>query len=244
MDIVVLVLAATGTALATGLGAIPVWFLGARAEQLRPLLWGGTVGMMTVASIVGLLRPALQEGGVAEVTAGLAAGVVFFVASRRLTDRPRFDGLRNRGLRLSFLVFAVLFVHSLPEGFAIGTAYASDRAGLSLFVIVAIALHNVPEGTSIAVPMSEAGFSRSSQFWAAVATSAPQPPGAVAAYLVVEHFEALLPASFAFAAGAMLALVALELVSIAFAPPRRARGAAGAIFGGILMFGLAVLLQP
>ena len=43
-----------------------------------------------------------------------------------------------RGVRTSILVFAVLLVHSLPEGFAIGTAYASDTAGLSLFVIVAI----------------------------------------------------------------------------------------------------------
>jgi ZIP family zinc transporter len=244
MDIVVLVLAATGTALATGVGAVPVFFLGARAEQLRPLLWGGTVGMMTIASIVGLLRPALQEGGVVEVAAGLAAGVFFLFASRRLIDRPRFESLRGPGLRLSFLVFAVLFVHSLPEGFAIGTAYASDKSGLSLFVIVAIALHNVPEGTSIAVPMSVAGFSRSQQFWAAVATSAPQPPGAVAAYLVVEHFEALLPASFAFAAGAMLALVVIELVPVAFAQPQRARGSVGALAGGALMLGLAVLLQP
>jgi ZIP family zinc transporter len=244
MDIVVLVLAATGTAVATGLGALPVFFLGARAGQLRPLLWGATVGMMTIASLVGLLRPALQEGGIAEVAGGTAAGIAFLVGSRRFVDRPRFESLGGPGLRLSFLVFAVLFVHSVPEGFAIGTAYASERARLSLFVIVAIALHNVPEGTSIAVPMDAAGFGHWQLFWAAVATSAPQPPGAVAAYLVVERFDSLLPASFAFAAGAMLALVALELVPIAFAPPRRGRGAAGAILGGTLMFGLAVLLQP
>ena len=50
---------------------------------------------------------------------------------------------------LSLLVFLVLFVHSFPEGFAIGTAYASDVSGLSLFVILAIGLQNVPEGTSV-----------------------------------------------------------------------------------------------
>lgn len=244
MDIAVLLLAASATALATGLGAIPVFMLGRRAEALRPLLMGATVGMMTIASFVGLLRPALQEGSAFEVAAGTAAGVAFLIASRTLIDRPRFEGVRGRGLRLSFLVFAVLFVHSLPEGFAIGTAYASDRAGLSLFVIVAIALHNVPEGTSIAVPMSAAGFGRSQQFWAAVATSAPQPPGALVAYFVVERFEALLPASFAFAAGAMLALVVVELVPVAFAQPHRAGGSVGALVGGMFMLGLAVLLQP
>jgi zinc transporter ZupT len=70
-------------------------------------------------------------------------------------------------------VFAVLLVHSLPEGFAIGTAYASDREGLGLFVLLAIALQNVPEGTTSAIPMHDAGFSRRQQFWGAVATSAP-----------------------------------------------------------------------
>ena len=83
-------------------------------------------------------------------------------------------------------------------------------------MILAIGLQNVPEGTSVAIPMAEAGFSRTSQFWAAVLTSAPQPVGAVLAFLVVEHVRGLLPASFAFAAGAMLALVAFELVPQAF----------------------------
>ena len=57
-------------------------------------------------------------------------------------------GRSGPGSRTSALVFLVLFVHSLPEGFAVGTAFASDRAGLSLFVILAIAIQNIPEGTS------------------------------------------------------------------------------------------------
>ena len=110
----------------------------------------------------------------------------------------------------------MLFVHSIPEGFAMGTAYASERQGLGLFVILAIALQNVPEGTTSAIPMHDAGFSRWQQFWAAVLTSAPQPVGAIAAYLLVEEIDGLLPVSFAFAAGAMLSLVVVEIVPQAF----------------------------
>jgi len=208
MDLVSLFLVASATALATGLGALPVFFMGARAELLRPVLLGTAIGAMTVASLVGLLKPAVDEGSTIEVVAGLFSGVLLLVAARRLlAGRDVHVGaLRGAGVRLSVLVFGVLLVHSLPEGLAIGTAYASDLAGLSLFVILAIGLQNIPEGTSVAIPMSEAGFSRSSQFWAAVLTSAPQPIGAVLAFLVVEHVQGLLPASFAFAAGAMLAL--------------------------------------
>ena len=79
-------------------------------------------------------------------------------------------------------------------------------------MIVAIALQNIPEGTSVAIPMAAAGFGRAQQFWAAVATSAPQPVAAVVAYALVEQVDGLLPVSFAFAAGAMLSLVALEVL--------------------------------
>ena len=50
--------------------------------------------------------------------------------------------------------------------------------------------------------MREAGFTAAQQFWAAVATSAPQPVGAVIAFALVELVDGLLPASFAFARNA------------------------------------------
>ncbi|HSC22007.1 MAG TPA: ZIP family metal transporter, partial [Solirubrobacterales bacterium] len=136
----------------------------------------------------------------------------------------------------------VLFVHSLPEGLAIGTAYASDTAGLGLFVIVAIAIQNIPEGTSVAIPMETAGFGRARQFWAAVGTSAPQPVGAVIAYLAVEEVSALLPFSFAFAAGAMLSLIAIEMLPQAYAGRGRFGPTFGLLAGAGVMLGLDLLL--
>lgn len=243
MDVVLLALAASGTALATGLGAVPVFLMGVRANALRPVLLGTAIGAMTVASIVGLLMPALDEGSPASVAAGFAAGVLLLVAAKAFLDsrEVHIGELRGSGVRLSVLVFGVLLVHSLPEGLAIGTAYASDRAGLSLFVILAIALQNIPEGTSVALPMDVAGFSRSRQFWAAVLTSAPQPVGAVVAFLVVDQVRGLLPASFGFAAGAMLALVTFELVPQVLARGRIVGAGAGALAGAGAMLFLAAV---
>lgn len=244
MEIAVLVLAGSGTALATGLGALPVARLGAHADTLRPALWGLTVGLMTVASIVGLLLPALDEGAGATVAAGVATGVVFLLASRRLLEARdvHVGQLRGAGVRRSVLVFGVLLVHSLPEGLAIGTAYASDTEGLGLFVILAIALQNIPEGTSVAIPMESAGFGPRQQFWAAVLTSSPQPFGAVLAYLLVEEIAGLLPFSFAFAAGAMLCLVAVELVPQTFRRGSLRLSAGGTLAGALVMLGLAAAL--
>jgi ZIP family zinc transporter len=242
-EVGILLLAACGTALATGLGAIPVFLLGSRAKRLTPLLLGFAAGAMGVAAIAGLLLPALEEGTPAEVIAGLVVGAGFVWFARQRLDRDvGFMGRDGAGARTSALVFVVLFVHSLPEGLAVGTAFASDRSGLSLFVILAIALQNVPEGTSVAIPMQEAGFSRGRQFWAAVATSAPQPVGALIAFFAVEEVSGLLPFSFAFAAAAMGALVAVELLPKAFAG-RDVGGAVGGILAGAaLMLALSFAL--
>jgi ZIP family zinc transporter len=244
MEFAVLGLAGTATAFATGLGTVPVFLLGDRATQLRPFLWGATVGLMGVASVVGLLLPALDEDGGQTVAAGLVVGILFLLGSRRLLAKRdvHVGQLRGAGVRRSLLVFGVLLVHSLPEGFAIGTAFASDTEGLALFIFLAIALQNVPEGTSVAIPMQGAGFDRAQQFWAAVLTSAPQPFGAVIAYVAVEQIDALLPFSFAFAAGAMLALVVVELAPEAYARGGRVLAAAGTAFGAALMLVLAAVL--
>ncbi|HEX7291524.1 MAG TPA: ZIP family metal transporter [Conexibacter sp.] len=239
----ILLLAASGTALATGIGAIPVFLLGTQAELLTPYLLGFAVGVMGVAAIAGLLIPAAQEGSAAEVLAGLAIGVAFLVLVRR-HRRPDagFMGRTGPSARTSGLVFLVLLVHSLPEGFAVGTAFASDRAGLSSFVILAIAIQNVPEGTSVAIPMERAGFGHARQFWAAVATSAPQPVGALVAFVAVEQVSGLLPVSFAFAAGAMLALIVAEMLPTAYADSRRAGPSAGVALGAVLMLALSLAL--
>ena len=193
---------------------------------------------------MGLLIPALDEGSVGAVVAGFSVGVVFLLVSRAVLEARdvHVGQFRGAGVRRSVLVFAVLLVHSLPEGLAIGTAFASDTEGLGLFVILAIALQNIPEGTSVAIPMDAAGFRPGQQFWAAVLTSAPQPFGAILAYLLVEQVEGLLPFSFAFAAGAMLCLVVVEIAPEAFRRGSRLLAVAGTTAGALLMLALAALL--
>jgi ZIP family zinc transporter len=236
-----LIAAASLTALATGLGVIPVWALGERANAWEPGLLGLAGGVMAVAAIGGLLVPALDESPPMTVAIAALAGITFLTIAREWMSRGESGRRLSASRRTALLVFAVLFVHSLPEGFAVGTAYASDTEGLGLFIVLAIAIQNIPEGTSVAIPMEAAGASTSQQFWAAVGTSAPQPIGAVVAYLLVEEIDGLLGASFAFAAGAMLALVAVEMGPDAM---RRSRPLAitGFAAGALAMASLAIAL--
>lgn len=239
-ELLVVFLAGLATMIATGFGVIPVVLLGARAELWRPLLAGLAVGAMAVASVIGLIEPGLELGSPGEVYGGLALGAVMFFAIRAaLNSREVSIGdIRGADVRRAALIFTVLFVHSLPEGFAVGTAYAAPDKEIGLFVILAIALQNVPEGTSVAIPMQDAGVGFWRQFWAATATSAPQPIGAVLAYLAVDQISGLLPISFGFAAGAMLVLVVIEMIPQAYTRYSYGRALVGTALGAAMIFGL------
>src|SRR5215212_5599199 len=172
MDVAVLALAGGATALATGLGAVPVFLLGPRAERLRPFLWGSAVGLMAVASIVGLLLPAVGEGddlavarsgGRGRVSAHLAAPARARRRTRRQAAwrrRPALDAGLRRAARAQ------------PAG------GIRDRDRVRLGHARPRALHRAgdrtaerPGGTSVAIPMESAGFGAAQQFWAAVLTS-------------------------------------------------------------------------
>jgi len=92
-DILVLLLAASATALATGIGAVPVFLFGPRVERATPFLLGLAAGVMGVAAVAGLLIPATEEGSLAEVVAGSALGVAFLVAGLALAARAWGTGV-------------------------------------------------------------------------------------------------------------------------------------------------------
>ena len=243
-DALLLTAIAAATVLATGIGALPVIALGvARARAAQGVLSGFAAGVMAVAAIVGLLVPAAQQGSGANVGLAAIAGALALVLSRRLLNaRAHRDG-RSEAKARSLLVIGVLFAHSLPEGLAIGSAFASAEVGLSAFVIAAIAIQNIPEGTATAAAMQPAGYGRSKQFWGAVLTSVPQVPGALLAWVAVEQIRGLLPVSFALAGGAMLALVVVDLLPDAYKHAPHARVVAGTAIGAAIMLAVGSALD-
>lgn len=243
-DALLLTAIAAGTALATGLGALPVLALGGeRARAAQGVLSGFAAGVMAVAAVVGLLKPAAEQGSAATVAVAAAAGALALVLSRRALGRHAEHDGRSEADTRSLLVIGVLFAHSLPEGFAIGSAFASSQAGLGAFVIAAIAIQNVPEGTATAAAMQAAGSGRSQQIWGAILTSVPQVPGALVAWLAVEQIQGLLPASFALAGGAMLALVVVDLLPDAWKHASHLRVIAGMTLGAALMLAVGAALE-
>lgn len=245
MSITGLFLAACATALATGLGAVPVYVFGSDAPWVKPVLWGVAFGVMGVAAIQGLLLPGLRNSGHLGVWIGVVAGVVFLLAARQLLGKRhvRVGAASGADARRALLIFVVLFVHSLPEGLALGAAWASGSANLGLFVFLAIALQNIPEGTAAAIPLRGAGYGMRRSVIAAVLTSAPQPVGALAAYALVTSVQSLLGPSFGFAAGAMLALVIVEIAPATLKGPNRLAGLGAAVAAAAVTVALGLMLS-
>jgi zinc transporter ZupT len=231
-------IAALATALATGLGALPFLVV---PEMSR--LWLGVsnavAGGVMLGASVGLIREGATYG-VARTAGGAAAGVVFIVAVRRLLagrEELAVGTLRGADALKAFMIVAVMTAHSFTEGVGIGVAYGGGEA-LGALITVAIAVHNIPEGLAISLVLVPRGVSvRNAAGWS-VFSSLPQPLMAVPAFVFVEVFEPILPAGLGFAAGAMLWMVAAELLPDALAEaPAKAVALAGAIsFAAMIVF--------
>lgn len=205
--------AAAITAVATGLGAVPLWFVSReRAESLARMGSGAAALLMTAASGV-LLWQGVSLGRTSTV-AGAAVGALALLLFRRSVgphDDLVLGRLRGADALKALVIVAVMTAHSFSEGVGVGVSYGdSNRFGI--LMTLAIALHNIPEGLAISVVLVPRGATvRTAALWS-VFSSLPQPLIAPLAYLFVEQFQAVLPFGLGLAAGAMLWMVVSELL--------------------------------
>ena len=137
--------------LATGLGVLPVVALRGDDPKWQGITAAAAGGMMLSASTFALAEKAFNRGAAVDVLAGMAAGALFvgFCAGAIARRRWHISGVSEAGSRRSVLMVAMLFVHSIPEGVAIGVGYATGELNFGLLLAVVIAVHNIPEGLSL-----------------------------------------------------------------------------------------------
>lgn len=232
------------TAAATGLGALPFLVVPRPSRRWLGGANAAAAGLMAAASI-GLV----QEGAVLDVAGvawGAAAGVVFLLVSRTLLssrDEPVALGeLRGGDALKAVLVVAVMTTHSFTEGVGVGVSFGGGET-LGAFITVAIAVHNIPEGIAISLVLVPRGESVARAAGWSVVSSLPQPLLAVPAFLFVETFRSYLPAGLGFAAGAMFAMVALELIPDALEETDGWSVAATAVLAGAAMLAFQAWLR-
>ena len=205
------VIYSTLTAFATGIGAVPFFFAKNIARSWLGIANAMAAGFMTAASF-GLLLEGV-EYGMPRTAVGIVLGVALIALMRRLfrDHEVHWGELDSRDSFKILSILAIMTVHSFTEGVGVGVAFGGGDA-LGIYITTAIAIHNIPEGLAISLVMVPRGTSPAKAGLWSIMSSLPQPLMAVPAYLMVELFRPTLPVGLGFAAGAMLWMVAVELV--------------------------------
>ncbi len=205
--------AASLTALATGLGALPFFLFRQMSRS-----WLGISNSIAAGFMLGASAALFWEGadaGIVRTVLGALVGVGFIEVTRRRLglehEHVHLGVLRGADARAGLLIVTVMTVHSFTEGVGVGVSFGGGEA-LGAFITAAIAVHNIPEGLAISLVLVPRGVTAWRAAGWSVFSSLPQPLMAVPAFLLVEWFEPMLPVGLGFAGGAMVWMVAVELV--------------------------------
>lgn len=235
-------------AFATALGTVPVMFSQRLSERVQDTLFGFGAGVMLAACSFSLVIPGLaaaREGGAGPWAAGgtigaaILLGALALLVMERLLPHEHFikgvEGQTSRTLRRTWLFVFAIALHNLPEGLAIGVAYAGAdplRAGT---LTAGIAIQDVPEGLVVAVALLAAGYRRALAVGLGMASGLVEPFGAVLGATIVGYSAHLLPWGLGFAAGAMLFVISHEIIPESHRKGHEAWATGGLMIGFVIM---------
>ncbi len=243
-DLAKVFLYALGTALCTGLGALPFLFYRNATRTWLGAFNAAAAGLMLAASF-GLLYEGLSHH-VGRLTVGALGGIAFIAWGSRFLQRHDSLGLENlsgRDARKALLVLGTMTLHSFAEGIGLGVSFGGGSS-LGLVITLAIAVHNVPEGLAISLVLAPRGVAVWRAAWWSVFSSLPQPLLAPPAFLFVETFRAYLPVGLGFAAGAMIWMVFSEILPDALETAHPGLVATAVTLTAMAMVVFQALLRP
>jgi ZIP family zinc transporter len=207
----------------TGVGGLISLLFDFSGGKKLSFLLAASGGVMISISLVELIPEAIEVGSKAMAAVGLLLGVLaLFILDMVLPHthsslfgcgkRGVYHGERTAKLRsVGVLIGLGIAMHNLPEGLAIGAAYAHQES-LGFGVSLMIAAHNIPEGMAMAVPLKAGNLKPSSVVWSTVLAGIPVGIGALAGALLGQVSPMVLSVCMGFAAGAMMYVVSDELI--------------------------------
>lgn len=257
-------MAAAGTGftfLMTTLGAAVVFLVGKNMSgAVQKIFLGFAAGVMIAASVWSLLIPAIEEAeakgqiGWIPAAGGLVLGALFLYLLDRLIPHLHREGNVQEGLsssmkRTSLLVMAVT-LHNIPEGMAVGLAFAlaAQQGGgvgayaAAIALAIGIGIQNFPEGAAIALPLRQEGKSAGKAFAMGSLSGVVEPIFGILTVLIAGFIAPYMPWMLSFAAGAMLYVVVEELIPEANLGEHSNAGTLGVMSGFIIMMVLDVAL--
>lgn len=206
------------TALMTTTGAFIVFFSDKPEKRFSVIAESSAAGIMLAASFFSLLNPAFEYSArlpaCVTVTLGFCIGGAFIVFTDRLLSRS--ERSEASGNKKSRLLYAAVTLHNVPEGMAVGVAFAGGAFFPAAMLTFGIGIQNIPEGLCVACPLRARGLSRKKSFFLSFLSGAAEIPAAVIGAVAATFIGNLMPWALSFASGAMVAVTAAELIPESF----------------------------
>lgn len=216
----------------TALGAALVFATRGMRQKLLDGMLGFAGGVMIAASYWSLLGPSIEMSANLRVPAwfpaasGFLIGGVFLWGIDKLlphlhpnTPLSQAEGYHTKGRKRSTLLVLAITLHNIPEGLAVGIAFGAVANGTSdatlagaIALALGIGIQNFPEGVAVALPLRGEGMTKMRSFLYGQFSGMVEPIAAIIGCIAVTFVEPLLPYALSFAAGAMIFVVAEEVI--------------------------------
>lgn len=215
----------------TALGSAGVFLTKEVNRKLLNGMLGFASGVMIAASYWSLLAPAIELSQDLNVPSWLPATIGFlmgggflFLVDKLLPhlhvghniEEP--EGLKSSWQR-SVLLITAITLHNIPEGLAVGVAFGAAANGIegagvasAAALAIGIGIQNFPEGLAVSAPLRREGWKAGKSFMYGQLSGIVEPIAGLIGAAATLYMRSILPYALAFAAGAMIYVVAEELI--------------------------------
>lgn len=213
------------TFLVTTLGSSIVFFFKKINKNILDAMLGVSAGVMIAASFFSLLNPAIIMANNLNMISwlvlliGFTLGGLLLYITGLLFDRKLSKKNKKISLKRCIMLFISITIHNIPEGMAIGVAFASTIYNIegatieaAIMLALGIGIQNFPEGSAVSLPLRREGMSRFKAFIFGSISGLVEIFSGILGAILVMKIRNILPYLLAFAAGAMIYVVVEELI--------------------------------
>ena len=251
-----LFLAAVGFNWLMTLGGASLVFLANKTNKnLVSIALGSSAGIMIAASFFSLILPAMNlledknKLFLLIIPLGFLCGVLFLSLCDHFLPHQHMLSKEIEGVHTSLsknhLLMLAMTLHNIPEGLAVGIAFASQSQNYipAIILSIGIGIQNFPEGTAVALPLYQNGKSKWSSLMYGQFSGIIEIPAAIIGYIFASLISNILPFALSFAAGAMLFVCVEELIPEASTDGHIDIGAISCMTGFLIMMILDIMLS-